>query len=92
MADHDPALVEAARTLIADDERAKKETARKAVNERIDQLVEMAMTRMDNKPEMAANLFLRWAEQDDSVRALLQTLIREAIELRISKIPIDRST
>jgi hypothetical protein len=87
VAETDPALVAAARALVAEDERLKKETVVRANYERLDQLLEMAMTRMDGNKEMAANLFVRWAEQDDSVRALLQTLAIEAIEVRLSKIP-----
>lgn len=87
MSETDPALVEAARTLIAEDERTKKEAARNITNERLDQLLEMALTRMDGDAAMAANLFQRWTEQDDQVRKLLQPLIQEAIEARLAKIP-----
>jgi hypothetical protein len=87
MAETDPALIEAARTLVAEDERTKKETVRRNASERLDQLLEMALTRMDNNVEMAANLFVRWSEQDDQVRKLLQPLVQEAIEARLAKIP-----
>ena len=87
MAETDPTLVEAARTLVAEDERLKKEIAKHTTNERLDQLLEMALTRMDGDVEKAANLFERWCEQDDQVRAIRLPLIREAIELRLAKIP-----
>jgi hypothetical protein len=86
MAEIEPSLVEAARALVAEDERTKKASAKNATNERLSQLLEMALTRMDGDPEQAANLFVRWAEQDDQVRSLLQILARDAIEARLAKI------
>jgi hypothetical protein len=87
MAETDPALVEAARLLVAEDERTKKDTARREANERLEQTLEMALTRIDGDIDRAANLFQRWCEQDDGVRNLLQPLIREAIEGRLARMP-----
>jgi hypothetical protein len=83
----DPTTLEAARRIIADHDNSQKEAIRRQSNERLEQTLEMAMMRMGGDPEMAANLFQRWSEQDDGVRELLKPLIREAIEGRLARIP-----
>lgn len=88
MAQIDEATVAAARLIIEQAERAKKFDVRKVQSERLEQALEMALTRTDGNVEEAANLFERWCESDSTMRDdLLRPLIREAIELRLAKIP-----
>jgi hypothetical protein len=91
LAELDPAIVEAARQIIAQAEQTKKVDIRQVQHERVQQALEMAWTRTQGEPnqlDAAVNLFERWCESDSQMRdGLLKPLIREAIELRLAAIP-----
>jgi hypothetical protein len=88
LAELDPALVETARQIVAQAEQAKKIDVRKIQNERVEQTLEMALTRTQGDVSLAADLVLRWCEADSQVRdQVLQPLIRIALEDRLAAIP-----
>lgn len=84
----DAATLEAARLIVQQAEQAKQNKTRAASNERLEQALEMALTRTQGNVEEAANLFEGWCNSDSTIREqLLQPLIREVLEARLAKIP-----
>ena len=52
----------------------------------LEESLKRALGRAKGDTEVAAALFIRWCEQDSQIADLLQPIVKEAIEARLSKI------
>lgn len=52
----------------------------------LEQSLKHALTRCEGDAEKAAALFLAWCQQNSEVADLLQPIVKEAIESRLSKL------
>lgn len=50
----------------------------------VDTILALALEKMENDADKAANLFYAWTEQSSEVRESLKPLIREAIDRRLA--------